>query len=322
MARSAQSEWYRLTADSHFDDIIVRSGVGEKFAANTAFMEEKGVSDSEQGRPLSLFRYQAVNPYTLSGLSSTSLYFSSPVEYNDPYDSRVADISQMEDEGALRKFVERYSAEHLYDQSTIGMDLMTSIGKSGEPLCKGAELALQHEREIVLQQLRICCFSELKNDMVLWSHYGDQHRGMCLEFDSNTQPFDGAERVSYVNAIPKFDFLNGYLSNDYSALVGMHRRKYSGWSYEKEWRIVEYAEPKQVSYYYTALIGVYLGVRMPHEWKNHIRWILSEFPPGERPRLFELSLDSNTFQLIGAEVTLYGSFDAYADDWAAREAGL
>jgi hypothetical protein len=82
----------------------------------------------------------------------------------------------------------------------------------------------------------LLCFSESWRNPVLWGHYGDRHRGICLGFDvpeKDTMP------VNYSNSRVKIKFKNNDpkqgLSKDF--VNELLRTKYEHWVYEKERRI-------------------------------------------------------------------------------------
>ena len=102
----------------------------------------------------------------------------------------------------------------------------------------------------------VYCVSEesTKHDILLWSHYADFHRGLCIEFTPDYQDehsiWRKLEPVNYSEKPPKFewnphlekalkegnlDILNNY-SGKFLETVLITKAKY--WSYEKEWRIV------------------------------------------------------------------------------------
>jgi hypothetical protein len=74
----------------------------------------------------------------------------------------------------------------------------------------------------------LLCFSEDWENPLLWSHYADKHRGICLGFDVDLR---GLCRVSYKEERP--DFPNA--STDEFANQ-LYSTKYKGWEYEREWR--------------------------------------------------------------------------------------
>jgi hypothetical protein len=83
------------------------------------------------------------------------------------------------------------------------------------------------------QQYRVYCLSEIHNSQLMWAHYADSHKGICLEFDASKPPFtrrDGATKVIYSKTYPAYDMVNV----GYEPLV----TKSDEWAYEAEWRIV------------------------------------------------------------------------------------
>ena len=82
----------------------------------------------------------------------------------------------------------------------------------------------------------IICMSEDWASVLMWSHYGEKHTGLCLGFDV---PDAMAEKMMYVDAplddpIDRKKALRGVTE---SVLERALRCKFAGWSYEKEWRL-------------------------------------------------------------------------------------
>ena len=83
----------------------------------------------------------------------------------------------------------------------------------------------------------ISFLSEKCDSMLMWSHYSDEHKGLCLGFDlkSLIQKYDFFP-VIYSNRMPKVK--NADIDNK-SALLKSILTKSKEWSYEQEWRIIE-----------------------------------------------------------------------------------
>ena len=74
------------------------------------------------------------------------------------------------------------------------------------------------------------CFSEAWSDPVIWAHYSDKHRGLCLGFEIEN---DEEKEVIYVDERQDLD------DKDLIANVGIPiwlYTKYSKWDYEQEIR--------------------------------------------------------------------------------------
>lgn len=100
------------------------------------------------------------------------------------------------------------------------------------------------QRELLKQYNRgICCFSSVVNNPLLWSHYGNQHHGICIGYSLNRNPkpepykviYGGNRKIS-TNLVEK-----ALLKNDPEALKLLDQnillRKALPWKYELEWRI-------------------------------------------------------------------------------------
>jgi hypothetical protein len=89
----------------------------------------------------------------------------------------------------------------------------------------------------------LICFSASWNNSVIWAHYSDQHRGLCLGFDVPEITGDGdsdiAQAVEYIPAPWKFppNFLNLPIGEQLKHANRIPFTKFDDWSYEEEIRI-------------------------------------------------------------------------------------
>jgi hypothetical protein len=82
----------------------------------------------------------------------------------------------------------------------------------------------------------ILCFGPSWENPVMWSHYADKHRGMCLGFDI---PDEYAIRVKYIAHRTAVRFLDGVQTRgvDPRYALDLMRSKYKAWGYENEVRM-------------------------------------------------------------------------------------
>lgn len=98
--------------------------------------------------------------------------------------------------------------------------------------------ALRRRRSEMDNRFGIICFSDRWSDPLMWSHYADRHRGMCLGFEVSA----AAEptTIRYIRDLPDPTSL-GYASLD---TMGDKQRMEMGfvksdvWKYERERRLV------------------------------------------------------------------------------------
>jgi hypothetical protein len=88
----------------------------------------------------------------------------------------------------------------------------------------------------------LLCFAKSWHNPVQWTHYADNHRGLCLGFDI---PDHLPRQVSYVNS--RFNWPSVI---DESFMVQLLFTKFSHWSYEDEYRLYTTLEDCENGLYY------------------------------------------------------------------------
>jgi hypothetical protein len=89
------------------------------------------------------------------------------------------------------------------------------------------------QRAIDQKTVGVCSMSELGDSPFMSWNYADHHRGVCLEFSTESKPFRCAVPVNYTDAPPIYSsFSPPYLQQN-----ARMQTKGRAWSEEKEWRI-------------------------------------------------------------------------------------
>jgi hypothetical protein len=96
----------------------------------------------------------------------------------------------------------------------------------------------------------------------MWSHYGGQHHGFCLEFKTDHEPFSKLKKVKYTKAIPDISVSRIMVHEDYEHILDLFCTKSSDWAYEKEWRVIHQKVGTVFTYESTALNAVYFSAKM------------------------------------------------------------
>jgi hypothetical protein len=93
---------------------------------------------------------------------------------------------------------------------------------------KRARSGLMAARETWSKTRGVLCFSADWRDPVIWSHYSDKHKGLCLGFDL---PDNVTRAVTYVDGrLALGDSMRPDMGQDWLYT------KYNNWSYEREIR--------------------------------------------------------------------------------------
>ena len=164
------------------------------------------------------------------------------------------------------------------------------------------------------------CFSLSPNNMLMWSHYGEKHKGICLGFDvldELTRP------VEYIHDVQTVANMIVKRREDFSVEEGtkivdlLCGAKYDGWCYEQEVRIHlgRNEKDEETGQYFRefserlVLKEVIAGVRFPYS-KKLIHDALSGYSGQEEVTIlkarrstkkFEIVLDESGFDLNTAE---------------------
>lgn len=102
---------------------------------------------------------------------------------------------------------------------------------------KRARVVVKHAQKRLSETFGLVCMSKTWQNPVMWAHYGDKHRGVCLGFDVlDTIPYEvqyTPTRLTHLlGDIPTLADMN------HDALDALMTTKYEDWSYEQEWRII------------------------------------------------------------------------------------
>ena len=127
----------------------------------------------------------------------------------------------------------------------------------------------------IQESVFVTCFSERCNSMLMWSHYGDEHRGICVGYNLHEliEKYNCFPLI-YSNRMPQKEELN--ISNK-DLLYESILTKGKEWKYEMEWRIIEIDENSSGKngklIEFVKPVSIYLGKRQQDTVKkNHERF--------------------------------------------------
>jgi hypothetical protein len=141
-----------------------------------------------------------------------------------------------------------------------------------------------------LRSMRVFCVSEIRDDLLMWAHYGDCHRGAVVQFRcipaGEGSTLCAARQVQYQPDIPLVartveEWVAHMVGERRLNLEGLFQRltltKSDHWSYEKEWRccsVTKMGDPNNLAEPMELLpeeiAAVYLGCRMKPEDRDGI----------------------------------------------------
>lgn len=215
--------------------------------------------------PKKIYKYEHFNIQSIKNLKAQSIFFGSPLTFNDPYDCAITagfkKLSEQEIEEIRNAYINKPDIpfevrdEFVNSSTQILRDKFLEIANS----------TIHLEKQRFLQNNGVSCFSEKNDDLLMWSHYGDQYKGYCLGFSTEYEPFNKIRKVKYCSAMPKIDLVPVLLNNDCSQILELFYIKAESWQYEKEWRSIHQKAGTLFTYMEKALQDVYCGPDMDSE---------------------------------------------------------
>jgi hypothetical protein len=150
-----------------------------------------------------LFRYRAYDDNTINALENGKIFFSKPKYFNDPYDNLIYVNSEkvvQEIIGSILGGMDAYleSRKESKDMFYKLADFMWHQEQTREKLieerAKQIYSAIDTVRGCIKNNIKVICFSEEYDSMLMWSHYADYHKGFCLVY--NKGDIAGAKRYN------------------------------------------------------------------------------------------------------------------------------
>lgn len=259
-------------------------------------MDKSDIRKYIDGMPGILYKYRDFSDNSLRILENQELYFSSPLRFNDPFDSCVPLTLANLDEIVLKT---------LKQENTLASD------SSREDLLQGNKAAWDEYRKkfetlyhIEHQQSRekkfgICSLTESYSNLLMWSHYADSHRGFCIGFDiqcilnsaypqirlnCGTLDVIWCFKVQYNPSYPLLEYriVNPEIDNrvpEEKVLEAFQPllNKSNEWSYEHEWRLVS-NDANNFAFLYVPkdLKVIYLGCAISEDNREYIKRIVKQ----------------------------------------------
>jgi hypothetical protein len=202
------------------------------------------LNEKELRKPEKLFKFYGTSKHTLDALDNQYLHFSSPRDFNDPF------------------------------------DCMTNRENY---IMKGGKGIVNHRNSI-----GVCCFSLSNENPLMWGHYTNNYKGICLKF--NNQELLKKENVaidSHVSYLQNYKPANDELYKRLTEIDGFEISqsnkdfikktltmlfeycwKYYDWKYEKEYRAISFGNldfNRKLSFKVEDVEEIYIGNRLEKE---------------------------------------------------------
>lgn len=281
----------------------------------------------QENKPKSLFHYRRCSEQSIEAFRGNNIFFNTASNFNDPYDCLVycnkktikKEIESIGNEDHREFLNDLVNHPEMLNGATpqIPREFLLKLQeviKNGEfknltsttsqevyfEIKKEVQKAIDTNLETTISyyqtRMPLVCFSETYNNILMWSHYADNHKGFVVEYDSDslhTKCNQCAENKDYTTCphwqatmlLPilytnkRYDATNyivdstiinigqqkkiqglwGFRDNFAQYKINIH--KHNCWNYEKEWRLQLYNinGSKMIK---VKPVAIYLGCRI------------------------------------------------------------
>jgi Protein of unknown function (DUF2971) len=241
-----------------------------------------------------LYKYMSWNDFTKESIEQGSFWFSSPTRFNDPIDCGIS-LNTIGNTPLLTNLIASGFTEIgkatgvAIKNPSQSKSITESIQQFASSFINNTEALSSEMSEARLDQAAgihlkekfasagILSLSELGDNILMWSHYAQQHKGICIEFRRNPSNIlgkpDHTSPVRYSIKAPTIDARN-YRTADKEGQneieLSLVLTKAADWTYEREWRVVKNGCANSTQPLECKIESITLGLRSENAAQEHI----------------------------------------------------
>lgn len=156
------------------------------------------------------------------------------------------------------------------DQLMQASEKIQTENKNAIEQLKKSIYALEYQVKTSLEsRLKICCLTTDYTNKLMWSHYADSHKGICVEYDFSDSAVNKSQPlpVYYSHERPQYAWKLSQESKSKGAVCLMKAllTKEEEWSYENEWRMFISAETEPDDVPAPPIKCIYIGASCSKE---------------------------------------------------------
>lgn len=266
------------------------------------------------------YKYRSIDEYTESLLINNELFFNHPDNFNDPFDCKPNFFH----EGPLEMWVDFFSRRNM--NPVAARKLIKDKLKERKFKRKKDEI-LYEGKDLVDDGVlpRACCFSERKDSLLMWGHYAENHKGICIGFKSLSVgeffvlPLDSDYalpffKVEYKDDKPPAINLLGISNPDdtRSIVRDFYLTKFTDWEYEHEYRLLANINDREgnsvIKFQKDALESVTFGLKIKKDNAIRIKTIIDKYYNGMSVKFYRTIKSDGKYAIEFEEIR---DFDKY-----------
>lgn len=249
--------------------------------------------------PKTVYKYRVFNQKSIEIIVNKSVFVPSPREFNDPYDCKIpTNYEMLKDKEFAREYFLKVvntlpELKHLSDEEKLRQ---VEIKINEDYYKNEAFIKKMQQSEIEKLNLKfgIYCVTPIKDNILMWSHYADSHKGFCIGFDSEKlfNLFGAGSEVKYVKDFSDISPLDE-TSIYYDKLLSY---KYDIWDYEVEYRLRTFRVNTFHKLNENCIKEIIIGHSMPKKDSELLMSLTKKYLP--RVELYQMKTDNRKFELI------------------------
>ena len=231
---------------------------------------------------ITLYKYLPCDENSIKPISEGTLKYSSCIDFNDPFDCSPKlhtdnhTLFKEQIKGQLKKLEKKQKLPPSSRFIERNKQTYKTKNKLSEP---------EYFHRNVAANFGVLSLSKIPDNILMWSHYAQQHKGYILKLSSPLGPATGKFNdlnksgfnlislpVTYSEDRPKikYPFDEETLADTFKKAVTI---KANDWSYEQEVRVIDHRRGNGIHDYNRneLLNGVIFGARIEERWKNKIK---------------------------------------------------
>jgi len=161
---------------------------------------------------------------------------------------------------------------------------------------EGRKVFIENSYNQIKMGLRIACFTKTYKNPTMWAHYADNHRGICIGYNT----LDWIDRilmeVRYDNNRKKYNFFDILQYNDeqsFEFIKNIATQKTKHWKYEEELRLIKHGAEK-LGDLHDRIEEITLGCDFSKKNKNKLLNIINTTfaPLSKKPKIYQAFYDN------------------------------
>ncbi len=252
-----------------------------------------------------IYKYLSFETGVLA-ITNLSVGFKSPWLFNDPYDffEGLINFENVPD-GYREYLIDKYHPDFSEAEKKSKMAEFAGVSDS-----VAVEYVKKNGMFNEVKNRGVSCFSRRYDHMLMWSHYAQSHRGICIGFNMlqlyiNVARYSEERMIALVNYVEEMKPIDYYYSNG-EAIIRWMKTKAAVWSYEEEIRIILNGLDYKGQENFIANLdldcfnSIYYGSMISNENRTLMDTIIAEKMPNVD--IFQMERQSNSFLLKAGPV--------------------